>query len=223
MLKSTTLSMFLLLSGGCMATVYPQSRPLHPTPVYLTDYGIHSSLLLPAGDGRYVEYAYGDWNFAALNHCWPQDVVGALLLSGRSTLGRRYVNVPPGQTVPRPVHPSPHSIKVIYGSEQDVQRLVREMDERYRRDATESRRNPDNDMDYVPDSEHYSIVNNCNHLTVRCLREIGCDVRGIVVLSGLAVAPAAGESQIAQARKATSPPATMPSRGTSSVASSDSK
>lgn len=191
MAKTIAISLFLLLAfvGGCATNVYPQAKPIRPVAVYVADYGIHSSLLLPAGDGRYVEYAFGDWNFAALNHCWPQDALGALLISFQSALGRRYITVAPGQTEPSPVHPSPHKIQVVYASRAAVEHVVKELDARYRRDMSVVRRNPDNGMDYVKDNEHYSVLNNCNHLTARCLREMGCDVRGLVVLSTFSVMP----------------------------------
>jgi hypothetical protein len=190
MVKNTAISLLLLLAaGGCGATVYPQPKPIQPTAVYVADYGIHSSLLLPNGDGRYVEYAFGDWNFAALNHCWPQDALGALLISFQSALGRRFIDLAPGETAPQPVHPSPHQVQVVYASREDVMRVVKDMDARYRRDTREVMHNPDNDMDYVKDSEHYWVANNCNHLTARCLREMGCDVRGFVVLSKFSVEP----------------------------------
>ena len=182
--------MFLLLAGGCGATVYPTSHPRQPVRVYVADYGIHSSLLLPTGEHRYVEYAFGDWNFAALNHTWPQDVVGALLISFQSALGRRYIDVAPGEIEPHPVHPSPHHLQLLYAPRERVEVVVREMDKRYRRDGTEVRYNPDNLMEYVKDSEHYSAINNCNQLTARCLREMGCEVRGLALLSIFHVVPA---------------------------------
>ena len=189
MLKWILLAAFALWGSGCAATVYPQPQPVHPTAVYVADYGIHSSLIMPTGDGQYIEYAFGDWYYAALNHCLPTDALGALLISFQSTLGRRYVEVPPGQTTPQPLHPSPNRIQVIYASQDSVDRLLRNLDARYRADSTRVVHNPDNDMDYVPDHEHYSVLNNCNHLTARCLRDIGCDVHGIVVLSKFSVAP----------------------------------
>ena len=58
--------------------IYPPQQSLkEPVTVYVADYGVHSSLLLPTGDGRFVEYAFGDWGYAAQNHCLPQDAVGA--------------------------------------------------------------------------------------------------------------------------------------------------
>ena len=199
MVKTAALSLFLLLTGGCATTVYPRARPASPTAVYLLDYGIHSSLLMPAGDGWYVEYAFGDWNYAALNHTWPNDALGALLISYQSTLGRRFVELAPGELAPHPRHPAPQNMQAIYASAADVQRVVDELDARYRQDAAQVLHNPDNDTDYVKDPEHYSIANNCNHLTARCLREIGCDIRGLVLLSNFSVAPVPPEAKADQA------------------------
>ena len=207
--------LLLVWAGGCAATV--SSRPpavgAPMTAVYIADYGIHSSVLMPTGDRRrYVEYAFGDWNFAALNHCWPQDVLGALLVSFQSALGRRYIDAPPDGQAPRPVHPSPHSIQAVYASATDVARVVREMDDRYRRHADDRRHNPENDMDYVRDDEHYSFANNCNHLTARCLREMGCDIRGFVVLSHFYVEPPPKRTAIEPIKTAgANGAATMPS------------
>src|SRR5437016_2299558 len=73
----------LLGAGGCMTMVTPPTHPQHPVQVFLTDQLIHSSVLLPTDDGRYIEYAFGDWNYAALNHCWPHDAIGAMFFSGQ--------------------------------------------------------------------------------------------------------------------------------------------
>jgi hypothetical protein len=182
MLKWIALSALLFLSPGCVS-VYPQARPVAAKAVYITDYGIHSSLIIPNGDGRYVEYAYGDWNYAALNHDWPNDAMGALLVSFKSTLGRRFIETSPSDPVPHPVHRAPKRMQVIYSSGADVEKVRKILDDRYRNDATKVVHNPENDMDFVPDSEHYSFWNNCNDLTARCLRQMGCDVRGIVGFS----------------------------------------
>ena len=204
--KLVILLFCVMLGGGCAATIYPQAHPIRPTAVYVADYGIHSSLLLPTGNGRYVEYAFGDWNFAALNHCGPQDALGALLISFQSTLGRRFVDVQPGQADPHPVHPSPHRMQVVYVPEDRVAQVVRELDDRYQRGGR-ALHNPENDTDYVrDDTEHYWVGNNCNHLTARCLEQMGCDVRGLVVLSKFDVAPVQKgvSSELAQ-QKPTSP------------------
>ena len=203
----------VFLAGGCAATVYPQAHPVRPTAVYVADYGIHSSLLLPTGNGRYVEYAFGDWNFAALNHCWPQDAVGALLISFQSALGRRYVDVQPGESDPHPVHPRPQHMQVVYVSQDRIEQVVRELDDRYQRGG-HALHNPLNNTDYVrDDSEHYWVGNNCNHLTARCLEEMGCDVRGLVVLSKFDVAPIPKISGPELAREHATSPTMLSSSG----------
>jgi hypothetical protein len=212
MLKAVFISMILLALGtGCATNVYqPRQTLAKPATVYIADYGIHSSLLLPNGDGRYVEYAFGDWNFAALNHCWPNDALGALLISFQSALGRRFIEVRPGQTVPCPCHPMPHQIQAVHASADEVAKVVKELDTRYHRDDTVALFNPDNNMTYVKDSEHYSVANNCNHLTARCLRKMGCEVHGFVVLSTFKVIPMEAQTIVPPIRTAALP-ATMPS------------
>jgi hypothetical protein len=67
-------------------------------------------------------------------------------------------------------------------------------------------------MYYVKDSEHYSVANNCNHLTARCLREMGCEVHGFVVLSNFTVVPMQnGIVEQPLQTAVTHYPATMPS------------
>ena len=36
--------------------------------VYVVDHGFHSRLVLPDGQGRFVQYTYGDWQYFALQH-----------------------------------------------------------------------------------------------------------------------------------------------------------
>src|SRR5436189_530501 len=82
------------LVGGCATRVVPPANPVNPVAVYITDYGRHSSILLPMGDGHLVEYSYGDWEFYALNrYKW---YIGAtkLVLSDGSGLGRRILPNP---------------------------------------------------------------------------------------------------------------------------------
>jgi hypothetical protein len=98
---------------------------------------------------------------------------------------------------------------VLYASQKDVLRVVAQMDARYRRDTRVVMHNPDNDMDYVKDSEHYWVANNCNHLTARCLREMRCDVRGLIVLSGFSVEPTKG-GVIELPIRTASTPSTLP-------------
>jgi hypothetical protein len=168
---------FAVLSTGCATTVRPVARPIDPVPVFLTDYGVHSSLMLPTPDGRYVEYSFGDYGYAALNHGGPHNALGALFASGQSGIGRRFLSVRPGEDAPRPAY-SPKSFQRLYAERFQVYALVKELDQRYRRGKDEPVHNALTDTVFVKDTEHYSIANNCNHMTARMLQQLGCEVRG---------------------------------------------
>ena len=191
MYKWIVLSLLALGATGCVS-VYPQKVAVVPTDVYVTDYGIHSSVIIPNGDGRYVEYAFGDWNYAALNHDWPNDAFGALVISFQSGLGRRFLETNPADLKPVLMHPEPERVQVVHASREAVEGVRNELDERYRRDLTKTKKvvhNPENNMDFVRDDEHYSFYNNCNDLTARCLRKMGCELVGVVGFSKFHVVP----------------------------------
>ena len=168
-----------LFAIGCATTVRPEARPIDPVPVFLTDYGVHSSLMLPTADGNYVEYSFGDYGYAALNHGGPHNALGALLASGQSAIGRRFLSIRPGDDAPRPAY-APKSFQTLYADRFQVSALVKELDDRFRKGAeySEPVHNPITDAVFVKDSDHYSIANNCNHMTARLLRQLGCDVAG---------------------------------------------
>src|SRR3954470_19254558 len=164
---------------GCATTVRPVAKPIDPVPVFLTDYGVHSSLMLPTARGTYVEYSFGDYGYAALNKGGPHNAIGALLVSGQAAIGRRFLSVRPGEDSPRPAY-APKSFQTFYAERFQVSTLVKELDERYRAGTLRSEpvHNPITDTVFVKDRQHYSLANNCNHMTARLMRELGCRIVG---------------------------------------------
>ncbi len=85
-------------AAGCATTVVPDGHIPDPVAVYVADYGVHSSVMLPVIDpersNQYVEYCFGDWRYAAENHCEPQDALGRaagfVTIGVRPALYRRY-------------------------------------------------------------------------------------------------------------------------------------
>ncbi len=174
-------------AGGC-AAVQPPVKPVDPVPVYLTNYGIHSSLILPEQDRReFVEYAFGDWGYAVLNHDGPFDAIGALVVSEGSGFGKRTIAADGSDRPNFSGAAQQPAMHLIYASRKDVNELLGELEERYR-GGGKPILNPASGMAFVPDSQHYSILNNCNHLTARCLAILGCKIGGVVVTSNFAVA-----------------------------------
>ena len=88
--------MYMLLSlfqSGCATNVIPPARPQEPVTVYLTDYGRHSSVIIPSnnGGGDYDEWAFGDYEFFAKGDTRWWVAILAMLHSPQATLGRRQI------------------------------------------------------------------------------------------------------------------------------------
>lgn len=172
---------------GCGA-VHPPARTKDPLAVYVADYGVHSAVMLPVGGDRYVEYAFGDWGYCALDRDGPFDAIGALLFSGSSAFGRRFVEMKPGQAYPTPRAPLPKKIFSITVSRQYLETVEKKLDARWRKYECTAVHNPGNDTDYVRDDQHYSFLHSCNHLTADTLREMGCKVDGPTIFSSFHLA-----------------------------------
>src|SRR5688500_4173992 len=81
-------------AAGCVTTnIIPPPPGGDDVPVFVTDYGRHSSLILPAPQGHYNEYAFGDFNWFALSRTRGSDAARAMLWSAGSTLGRRQLEL----------------------------------------------------------------------------------------------------------------------------------
>ncbi len=189
-MKIRYLLLLLLLIPGCATYVYPPVAPKNPTTIYLCDYGIHSSLLLPTGDGKFVEYVYGDWDYAALNETDPVHTLKALTISWEPALGRRFLKPPPGQEVPQPPN-RPNAIEPLILDGDLVKQQVQRLDQRYheRIDTAYVNEFPNYYFTFVVDDQRYSLLHNCNTLTGENLRNMGCYVAGYPILSNFIVMP----------------------------------
>ena len=196
----TTSASFIVMAafallGGC-ASVRPQAKVADPVPVYLGDFGVHSGLFLPTPDGRYVEYGFGDWEYAAENHTLPHNAVKALAFSSGSAFGRKYHECKIAADEPELTR-KPFTLQKVMCERTDVYDLIDRLDRRYETLLAKNGPpvvSPDTGVAFVRGEGHYSIVNNCNHLTAQSLRELGCDVSGVVVWSKFYVAGEQTES-----------------------------
>jgi len=164
----------LTAATGCSTTVQPPARPLQPVTIYLTDEFIHSSVVMPVDDGRYVEYAFGDWTYAALNRHDPFHTVRALFFSPQGALGRRYLHVDPASKDLAPELKGITVNKVVVDREQ-VRALEAKLDGRFVPGRSQAE-NPENHFWWVTVDDSYALWSNCNTLTKRNLRALGCEV-----------------------------------------------
>ena len=180
----------ITFNTACTVTVIPPVNPLHPTVVYLCDYGVHSSLLLPVAPGRYVEYLYGDWDWAALCKTGWLNALHAIFWSNQAALGRRYLDRPAGETMPIPPG-NPKSETPITVNDEGCQNVLIEMAARWENDRVVHSDSPAvvTDFWYVKDDQHYNWLHDCNLSTADLLKEMGCQIRGYAIWSDFKIKP----------------------------------
>jgi hypothetical protein len=181
-LLASVFSPFLLFATGCSGTIYPPAHPSDPVTVYVSDYGRHSSLTLPLKNGGYVEWAFGDWNWFALGKTQWNYALLAILWSPQSTLGRRVVPPQPNDEQLRHVL-SADRVTPIEVSADRAAALMDQLDLQYLQHASTQVYSSYSYMDHVKDCEFYNGLHNCNHVTMRWLRTLGCRVDGFGFLS----------------------------------------
>jgi hypothetical protein len=198
----TAISLLLCLVG-CSATIVPPAHVIDPVPVFVTDYGRHSSLVLPDGDGHLVEYAWGDWDWFALEKTGVLDGIVAAFCSHGSALGTRRIDASPQSTDLAHVLKCEHLLRF----DADRARVTDVLDAlraRYQRHIDTQVYNRDVGLWLAHDDEHYAGWHNCNHVTAEWLRELGCCVEGTPFTSKFKLAPPACGPH--------TPPTTRPTR-----------
>jgi hypothetical protein len=225
LLRWIALVPLILALTGCAWSVMPPSNVSDPVVVYLTDYGRHTSLIMPVSDKHLVEYAFGDWNWFAKNENSAFSGMRALLFSQGSTLGRRFfVHT---DDIDELMRLSGAERVVRFGASRDrVKKLTERLDRAYMKRIDTWHFNPLTHLDHVRSDRRYWGLDNCNNVTANWLRELGVHVSGWPLLSKFKVppevqqaepAPAARESQDGAGEKARSPadtqPAPAPPRG----------
>jgi hypothetical protein len=179
--------------GGCSAVIVPPPTPRgDAAPVLVADYGYHSTLILPrARGGGLIEYAYGDWTYFGQNQKTLGTALHALLMSDQATLGRRVLDLSPDQPDLAQATGA-QAVLRFEAPREKVVALERALDERFSSRLESMTYSPAHHLYFVKDDEHYGVVNNCNHFTARELERLGCQVEGIVMMSGFRVREAGG-------------------------------
>jgi hypothetical protein len=181
-------AVLLLCLSGCSTTVIPPRHPVDPVTVYLTDYGRHSSLVIPTAPGRYNEYAFGDWDFFARGKTRWWIAVRAMLRSPQATLGRRHVNIAADEpdAVVRERLGCARLMK-FNASRHAVAVLSMNLERPFRVATTLPVTSDYSMLEHVIDDEHYWGCHNCNHVTARWLRQLDCQIQGLAIFSSFHV------------------------------------
>ncbi|MHC4416344.1 MAG: DUF2459 domain-containing protein [Planctomycetota bacterium] len=163
---------------GCTTSIIPPADPADPVSVFVLDYGRHSSLVLPETDSHvFVEYAYGDWNWFALDRSRWHDVFPTLFWPTRGALGQRRLPVESDpETILRVV--ACEDVLEVTVSARQAQALFARLHSQFDKHVETLHYQPLYDLSFVHCETAFHLFHNCNHALAGWLRELDCEVRG---------------------------------------------
>ena len=164
--------------------VEPPVDVADPVTVRVLATGLHSGLLLPCGDGRTVEYGFGEWGWYARDECawWRAPVIA--LVPSQGALGRRYVR--DADLAAMGEKYGGGQLASIQVSGEAAKRLLARLDAEFA-SAGEPYHNAVFDMWFVRVSEQFHLLHDCHDEVAGWLRELGCSVGGRPIRTGLHV------------------------------------
>ena len=174
MLRAAILALVLPLTG-CATIVFPPGGLADPAPVFITDYDRHSSLVFPTGDGRLVEFGYGQFDWYALEKDEWWRVPALLFVPQQGPLAREEWQGPPtvrGVASGRRVQ----EILRVEVELADRERLLTRLEKRFAAASATRVRNDHYGLTFVCDDDDYCVLHSCNSAVAEWLRELGCCV-----------------------------------------------
>jgi hypothetical protein len=176
----------LLTLPGCAWTVRAPSAVADPVPVWITEYGKHCRVALPAGDSTFTEYGFGEWHYYALEERGWLSVLRAGSGFGTGAFSRRtLVAAPDGTLGPRQTGGTrSERVKV---ERAQAESLRRQLDARWERNRGDVRVRQRDGVPVSRDPAAYHLFGNSNHATANWLRQLGCDIRGFPLMANFRV------------------------------------
>lgn len=151
----------------------------------LVTHGKSSSLILPNGELRAARWAFGDWRYYAVGETGLWSTVAAALWPTPSALGRQVIDPAPEAT--RDLLASlgigidkAYSIRVERAA---VARLQARLESIFEANRETLLYNPGPRLEFVRHPEPYTLVNSSNRKIAEWLRELGCTISGVPLLS----------------------------------------
>ncbi len=167
------------------ASIIPPADPVDGIAVHVVERGLHTSLVLPRGNNELMEYAYGDWNYFALNQQKLSDGLAALLIPTLGTIGRRqFTDITQLRQVVKQEDITLLSFKV---AEAKATQLMQSLDKRFNRNINTRVENPHTGLTLVQDDQKYTLLHNSNHEVVAWLEDLDCQVKGFVMWANFRV------------------------------------
>ena len=186
--RSSTIAVVSLLTG-CAYTITPPPSPTDPVSIFVLDYGRHASLALPATDEPVlVEYAYGDWNWFALDKSAWYDAFPTMLWPTQGALVRRRLDVAP-TTAHLQRYLGCEEVLEITVSGNSATTLVMDLRRQFDDQIDTLHYQPLYDRDFVHADKSFHLLHTCNHAVADWLGDVGCRVRGSTPFADFEVDP----------------------------------
>jgi len=167
---------------------YPPAAPQDPVEVYLLRQGDHTGVVLPAPEpGRWIEYAFGDWEWYANGRDSLAWGLLTLAVPSQGALGRREFAGPPQQD---PVlRERGAELHPFLAERARVEALRNRLEAEFRASGVAPVLNPRNRLWMAPSAESYSLGNQCSSRTVHWLEDLGCSIGGFGVAKSVELGP----------------------------------
>ena len=172
---------------SCVTCIVPPEAPSTPASVFLLDYGLHSSLVLPdPAHNSLIEYAYGDWNWFALDKSNWYHVFPTLWWPTRGAMGRRRLHINPDAADIRRVIVCEQVLEIVVNSHDAID-LSAQLRSQFDQHRDSLHFQPLYGLTFVHSDRAFHLFHNCNHVVADWLGELGCKVRGPAILADFAV------------------------------------
>jgi len=158
--------------------IVPPTDPAAPVTSYVADQGFHAGLVLPDRNGGLIQYAYGDWNYFALNQQDLSDGLAALLIPTQGTLGRRRFN----NVAELQQWAGDETLLSFAVAGTKAVQLLDSLNARFNRHIDTRVENQVTGLTLVQDDLDYTLFHNSNHELVLWLEELDCRVKGFVMV-----------------------------------------
>lgn len=164
---------------ACTTTVSPPALEGEGTQVLLVDYGRTPAIVLPAEDGGYDRWVYGDWNYYALrNNSLPRGVI-ALFLPTQGALGREHFDSSTSlESIQRDLALDAEAVYVFAVPADRAAELQQRLRSLFEANRDTLKQRPQSPLEFVHHPSTYTYFHNSNHTTAGWLRELGCRTRG---------------------------------------------
>lgn len=175
----------IIVTASCTTTIRPPVHPENPATVYLLQHGKSSSLVLPGNDDHASRWAFGDWRYYAENQTSWKNALIAVLWPTRSAFGRQMIEPAPETTeqVLRQIGIGVGRVFPITVERQAAVRLERRLQDLFEANRGSRLFNPSPRLEFVDYPERYTLINSSNRKVAAWLRELGCEVSGVSLLS----------------------------------------